>query len=67
MDEVVAPRRFMTVEELAELCRTTPATVRYWDYSGTGPKSCKVGRRRLFATEDVESWLSKAQSGGDAA
>lgn len=53
--------QFMTVDEVADLCRTTPETVRYWRYAGSGPRSFKVGRRVLFAVEDVEKWLESAR------
>jgi DNA-binding transcriptional MerR regulator len=63
-------QRHMTTAELALLCRTSPDSVRYWHHVGKGPKSFKVGRRRLYAVEDVEAWLAEhrsAQVGGDAA
>jgi excisionase family DNA binding protein len=52
---------YMTVEEVAELCRTSPETVRYWRHIGKGPKSFKVGRRVLFAREDVTAYLDDAR------
>lgn len=48
--------QYLTVEELAERFRTTPASVHRWIYTGTAPRSLKVGRRRLFAMEDVVAW-----------
>lgn len=62
--------RFMTTAEVAEMCRTPAETVRFWRHVGKGPKSFKVGRRVLYAAEDVESWLAKARQsavGPDAA
>ena len=59
--------RFMTTAELADTARTPVETVRYWRHIGKGPKSFKVGRRVLYAVEDVEAWLEKARNGGDAA
>ena len=58
---------FMTTREVAELLRTSPETLRYWAWQGTGPKSFKAGRRRLYAREDVEKWISEARTGGTAA
>jgi excisionase family DNA binding protein len=58
---VIELSQFMTVDEVADLCRTTPETVRYWRYAGSGPRSFKVGRRVLFAVEDVEKWLESAR------
>lgn len=51
--------KLLTVAEVAELCRTTENTVRYWEYQGTGPESIKVGRRRLFPEDSVDAWLNK--------
>ena len=57
----------MTTEEVAELARTSPETVRYWRHIGRGPTSFKVGRRRLYARADVESWLEEARFAAVAA
>lgn len=50
----------VTTEELAEELRTSPETVRYWRQVGKGPKSFKVGRRVLYAREDVDAWVQAA-------
>jgi excisionase family DNA binding protein len=52
----------LTTKEVAELLRTSPETVRYWAWQGTGPKSFKTGRRRLYAREDVEAFIAAARS-----
>lgn len=49
----------MTINEVAELARTSPSSVRFWVHSGTGPRSVRLGRRRLFAVADVEKWLDE--------
>ncbi|WP_084039280.1 AlpA family transcriptional regulator [Demequina sp. NBRC 110053] len=51
--------KYMTTEEVAEYLRTSVDTVRYWHHRGTGPASVKLGRRRLYAIEDVEAWIAK--------
>ena len=53
-------RQFITTNELAELCRTSPETVRYWRHIGEGPKGIRIGRRVLYDLADVEAWLQKA-------
>ncbi|AVT37399.1 helix-turn-helix domain-containing protein [Plantactinospora sp. BB1] len=53
---------YMTTEEVAELCRTRPETVRFWRSNGKGPHSFKVGRRVLYAREDVEQYLAAARA-----
>lgn len=52
---------FMTLEEVADLLRMPPETLRYWRHIGKGPKSFRPGRRVLFAREDVEQWLAEAR------
>jgi excisionase family DNA binding protein len=59
--------QYMTTAEVADTVRTPIETVRYWRHVNKGPKSFKVGRRVLYAVEDVEAWLEKARNGGDAA
>lgn len=52
---------YLTTEELASLLRTTPETCRYWRHVHKGPKSFKVGRRVLYAREDVERFIAEAR------
>jgi len=54
---------YLTTMEIAELLRTPVETVRYWRHIGKGPKSFKVGRRVLYALEDVEAFLAGARQG----
>jgi excisionase family DNA binding protein len=51
--------KYMTTDEVAEVCRTSPSTVRFWRHAGRGPRSMKVGRRVLYAQGDVEVWLRR--------
>jgi len=53
---------YMTTAEIADLCRTSPETVRYWRHVGKGPASFKVGRRVLYAREAVTAWLEQCKS-----
>ena len=55
--------RYMTTAEVAEVTRTPAETVRYWRYVGKGPRSFKLGRRVLYAVEDVEAFMADAQGG----
>jgi len=57
-------RRYLTTEEVAELLRTSPETVRYWRFIGNGPLSFKVGRRVLYARQDVDDFVAAAQRSG---
>jgi len=53
--------KYLTTVELAELVRTPIETVRYWRHIGKGPRSFKVGRRVLYAAEDVEAFIGEAR------
>lgn len=57
---------YLTTNEVADLFRTSPATVRYWRHIGTGPKSFKIGRRVLYAREDVDAYARQAREKADA-
>ncbi len=49
---------YLTSDEVAAICRTSPDTVRFWRHVRKGPRSIKVGRRVLYARADVEKWLA---------
>lgn len=50
--------KYLTTEEVAELARTVPSTVRYWRHLGKGPKGVKRGRRVLYSESSVAAWLA---------
>jgi excisionase family DNA binding protein len=58
---------YLTTAEVAETLRTSPETVRFWRQVGRGPKSFKVGRRVLYAAEDVEAFIAAARAGDPSA
>ena len=60
---ITATSRYLTTDEVAEMLRTPKETVRYWRHVKQGPKSFKVGRRVLYAVEDVEAFIAEARQG----
>ncbi len=65
-------RQYLTTAEVAEIFRTSPETVRYWRHISTpmdprGPRSVKVGRRVLYAVEDVEAFRAGLHGSGPEA
>jgi excisionase family DNA binding protein len=52
---------YLTTEEVALLLRISPDTLRWQRYVGRGPSSFKVGRRVLYAREDVEKFVADAR------
>ena len=44
--------------ELSKLLGGVPlGTIRYWEHTGYGPKSFKLGRRRAWRKSEVQRWL----------
>lgn len=54
--------KYLTMAEVADTLRTPIETVRYWRHIGKGPASFKVGRRVLYAVEDVEAFIAEARA-----
>lgn len=50
----------MTTAEAAELLHSPVATLRYWRHVGVGPRSFKLGAKRvMYRRSDVEAWLQE--------
>lgn len=57
--------RLLTTTEAAEALHTPVATLRYWRHIGAGPKSFKLGPRRvMYRRDDVEQWLEEQYNAG---
>jgi len=52
--------RLLSTEEVAEILRRPPRTLRQWRYLGEGPRYLKIGVTVRYRTSDVEAWI-KAQ------
>lgn len=60
--------QYLTTAEVSERTRVPVETLRYYRWLGTkGPKSFKLGRRTLYAIEDVEAWIAEARDADAAA
>ena len=58
--ETVKPMQLLTLEEVAEMLRKSPAQLRWMLHNGTAPKSAKIGGRRLFSAKGVQEYLEEA-------
>lgn len=58
--------RLMTTKEVSETTGVPEATLRFWHTTGKGPKSAKIGRRRMYREADVNEWLDAAFETGEA-
>jgi len=54
--------RFLTTQEVADLLRTSPETIRYWRSLGRGPASFKTGRRVLYDADAVTEWIDREKA-----
>jgi excisionase family DNA binding protein len=53
---------YLTEAEVAELLRVPSETLRYWRWKGTGPKAFHIGRRVLYAREDIDAFIAEARA-----
>lgn len=48
----------MTTAEVAEYLKTAEATLRYWRHRNEGPRSFRLGGKRvMYRRQDVDAWL----------
>jgi len=52
---------FLLLNEVAELTRQSPDTIRWLRHQGKGPPCVKVGRRLLFRRSGVLEWLAQLE------
>ena len=51
--------KLLTTEEVAPSLGVKPTILLAWRNQGRGPRYHKVGRRCLYTSSDVESWLDE--------
>ncbi|RPF26662.1 MULTISPECIES: helix-turn-helix domain-containing protein [Georgenia] len=47
----------LTLEDVAQILRTSPNTVRWWRQIGTGPEFFKIGRRLYTSVADLRRFI----------
>jgi DNA-binding transcriptional MerR regulator len=52
---------YMTIEQVAAIGGWSVETLRTWRKRSTGPRAFRVGKRLLYATDDVAAWLEAAR------
>lgn len=55
---------FLTVQEVAELLRVSPATVRAWIAKGEGPPAMRFGKQIRYRPERVIEWVEQQEGSG---
>lgn len=56
----LAAMKLMTIDEVAEMLRKSPAQLRWMRHNGSGPKSAKLGGRVMYREQDVIDWVNAA-------
>lgn len=56
------PEEFWQANQVAQHTGIPEGTIRYWVHVGYGPKSFKLGRRRVWRRSVVEAWLAEQES-----
>jgi predicted DNA-binding transcriptional regulator AlpA len=59
---MTAPRRLLVADEVSALTTLAPSTLYDWASKGTGPKSFKFGRRRVWVETDVLAWIAEQEA-----
>jgi predicted DNA-binding transcriptional regulator AlpA len=62
---------YLSSTRLQQLTGIPASTWRYWAINGVGPRSFKLGRRRVWRRSDVLAWIEQQDAvtgtGGDGA
>jgi hypothetical protein len=58
---------YLTLAEVAERYRKTPATIRYWRHIGFGPKGVRVGTTVLYPLDEIDKFDQEIRAGDAAA
>lgn len=60
--------RIFTTDETAKLLSVPVGTLRWWRYKGTGPRSFRLGARKvMYRQDDLYAWLAEQYDAGDDA
>lgn len=58
--------QLLNTAQVSERLGIPAATLRYWRFQGIGPKSFKLGPRRVaYKLDDVEAWLAEQYVKGE--
>lgn len=59
--------QILTTAQTSTLTSVPEATLRYWRFAGTGPKSFRLGARKVaYKRSDVLAWLEAQYNNAEA-
>lgn len=64
--ETVEAMKLLTLDEVAEMLRKSPAQMRWMRHNGSGPRSARLGGRIVYREADVIDWVNAAFDQTDA-
>jgi len=58
--ETVKAMKLLTLDEVAQMLRKSPAQMRWMRHNGTGPRAARLGGRVMYREIDVIDWVNAA-------
>lgn len=58
--ETVKAMKLLTLDEVAEMLRKSPAQMRWLRHNSRGPRCAKIGGRVMYREADVIDWVNQA-------
>ncbi|WP_426986535.1 helix-turn-helix transcriptional regulator [Pseudarthrobacter sp. Y6] len=58
--ETVKAMKLLTLDEVADMLRKSPAQIRWMRHNGTGPRAARLGGRVMYREQDVIDWVNAA-------
>lgn len=65
-ESLMEEQEFMSTGEVSIMTTVPVPTLRWWRHNGTGPKSFKLGARKVvYRRSDVVAWLEEQYAAAD--
>lgn len=64
--ETIKAMKLLTIDEVAEMLRKSPAQMRWMRHNSTGPRCAKLGGRVMYREADVITWVTEAFDAAEA-
>lgn len=65
--EAIKAMRLLTMDEVGEMLRKSPAQMRWLKHNERGPRCAKLGGRVMYREADVIEWVNAAFETGESA
>lgn len=58
-EKQIHQKNFLSTAEVADMLGISPATLRKWRATDTGPRFYKFNRSVFYKRKDIEAWISE--------